>query len=242
MAVKLYNSHMIKKPTVTLIGSYRKDHKALVSIFTVLSSNYNLLCPKSIDFVDATAAFVRSADESDESAHAIEEGVLDSVRNSDFVWLFAPNGYVGTSAAFEMGVAHVLGVPIYTDIVLTDEMLASMVTDVIKSPKEVVISVHHPGGGISGLQQYYARIAERRGWASESPKDTMLLLTEEIGELARAIRKTEGLKRAAGYDNVDVAEELADVQLYLVHLATALGIKLDEAVNNKEMKNYERAG
>ena len=68
----------------------------------------------------------------------------------------------------------------------------------------------------------------------------MLLLTEEIGELARAIRKSEGLKRDAGYNDVGLLDELADVQLYLVHLANSLGVSLDEAVNQKETKNDER--
>ncbi|MDB5179865.1 MAG: MazG protein [Candidatus Saccharibacteria bacterium] len=73
----------------------------------------------------------------------------------------------------------------------------------------------------------------------ETAKDTMLLLMEELGELARAIRKHEGMSRDHEYD-VELSEELADVQLYLVHLANQTGIDLGVAVTAKEEKNEAR--
>ncbi len=228
------------KQTVTLIGSFRKERSKLESIFNDLSKHFELLCPKSIDFIDHTAEFVKAAHEIDDSVNVIEERVLESIRKSDFVWLFSPAGYVGISASFEIGLAYSLGVPVYTDTELQDEMLQTMITEIVKKPLDVQVKVHKPGKGISGLQRYYQRVSSRRGWSNESPKDTMLLLTEELGELARAIRKSEGLKRDAGYDNIGLQDELADVQLYLVHLANGLGIDLDEAVTQKEHKNHIR--
>ncbi len=228
------------RQTVTLIGSFRKDRSKLEATFSDLIKHFELLCPESIDFIDHKAQFVKSVHEMDDSVNVIEERVLESIRKSDFVWLFAPEGYVGVSASFEMGLAYSLGVPIFTDSDLRDEMLQTMITEVVKSSSDVQTQVHKPGKGISGLQRYYHRVSNRRGWDSESPKDTMLLLTEEFGELARAIRKSEGLKRDAGYDNVGLEDELADVQLYLVHLANGLNIDLDEAVTQKERKNHDR--
>lgn len=61
-----------------------------------------------------------------------------------------------------------------------------------------------------------------------------------MGELARAVRKHTGLKRAAGYKGVSIGEELADVQLYLVHLANSVNIELSNAVTDKEIKNAKR--
>ena len=229
----------MSKQTVTLIGSFRRDGEGLKIIFDQLTTNFDLICPKSIEFVDKTAAFVKASHEVNVSTSVIEERVLDSIQKSDFVWLFAPDGYVGISAAFEIGVAHSLGIPIYSDKSLYDEMLDTMLTELVGSPLGVPIKVHKPGKGISGLQKYYEKVSNRRGWSNESPRDTMLLLTEEIGELARAIRKSEGLKRDAGYNDVGLLDELADVQLYLVHLANGLGVSLDEAVNQKEAKNDE---
>ena len=69
----------------------------------------------------------------------------------------------------------------------------------------------------------------------------MLLLTEEVGELARAIRKRVGLARSGGSAS-DPAAELADVQLYVLHLANVIGVDLADAVAAKEQVNHARYG
>lgn len=228
------------KRTVTLIGSYRKDPAKLQNIFSELSSKFELLVPQSIDFVDVSEEFVKAPHEVDRTIKEIEDDTLEAIRQSDFVWLFAPSGYVGTSASFELGFAYSIGVPVFTDVKLQDSMLETMVTDVVADLGDIPTDKHNAGKGVTALQRYYKRIASRRGWSDESAKDTMLLLTEEIGELARAIRKSEGLKRAGGYADVSLLDELADVQLYLVHLANGLGVELEEAVTQKEKKNQQR--
>ena len=226
--------------SVVLIGTFRKEQGKLRQVYELLSKDFDVLCPKSIDFADPSAEFLRAPHESDDDVVTIEERLLDAMRQADFVWLFAPSGYVGLSAAFEIGNAHALGIPIYTDEAPSDPLLEKMITKIVKSPNDVQEAVHTPGSGLNGLQSYYSRTSKRRGWSKESPRDTMLLLTEEIGELARAIRKNEGLSRDAGYASVSVLDELADVQLYLVHLASALGVNLSDAVTQKEIKNAAR--
>lgn len=117
------------------------------------------------------------------------------MKEATFIWLFAPNGYVGQSASFEIGYAHALGIPIYTDETLEDEMLQTMVKNA-PSISKVPRTVYEPGKGIDGLQKYYKRIALERGWNAESARYTLLLLVEEVGELARAIRKEEKFYRS----------------------------------------------
>lgn len=39
------------------------------------------------------------------------------------------------------------------------------------------------------IQEYLEKIIEIRGFSDESIEETMLILTEEVGELAKAIRK-----------------------------------------------------
>jgi NTP pyrophosphatase (non-canonical NTP hydrolase) len=70
----------------------------------------------------------------------------------------------------------------------------------------------------------------------------MLLLTEEVGELARSVRHAVGLTRHGSSDVDNPAGELADVQLYVVHLANVLGIDLASAVTAKELENLRRFG
>jgi NTP pyrophosphatase (non-canonical NTP hydrolase) len=70
----------------------------------------------------------------------------------------------------------------------------------------------------------------------------MLLMVEEVGELAKALRKYVGLKidqqKAANYTSVE--EEVADVFIYLLALCNVLKIDLFTALKNKELKNEQR--
>ena len=71
----------------------------------------------------------------------------------------------------------------------------------------------------------------------------MLLLLEETGELAKAIRKTlpEGLIDYNKIENyTDVEEEIADVFIVLVSICNKLNINLYKAFEDKEKKNIER--
>jgi len=68
----------------------------------------------------------------------------------------------------------------------------------------------HARASLLELQAAYRHLCEDRGWDEEDAQDTMLLLIEEAGELARAVRKEIGLGRDKGYAD-DAAEELADV-------------------------------
>lgn len=224
---------------VALIGSFRKDKEQLISVFKELSVRFELLSPLDIEFINPDEEFVRAEYQTSSSANEIEENHLLAIQQAEFVWVFMPEGYVGTSGAFEIGFAHALGIPTYSDTKPRDVMLKGMITEIVDI-KNIPNDIHKPGKGVSALQIYYKRIADERGWSGESARDTMLLLTEEIGELARAIRQNSNLKRDGGYDEVSLMDELADVQLYLVHLANNLGISLAEAVAQKEIKNGEK--
>jgi NTP pyrophosphatase (non-canonical NTP hydrolase) len=225
---------------VVLCGSFRRDPDGLRDIFGRLAERYVVLSPSSVEFVDCDAEFVRLAAEQDECVDDIESRHLAAMREADAVWLFCPNGYVGTTAALEIGYAHSVGIPVLTDTRPQDEVVAGMVSVVSSVDQLQSAAAPHPGAGLAALQCYYQRIAERRGWAHESPRDTLLLLTEELGELARAVRKEAGLRRDGAFSNDPIGDELADVQLYLVHLATALGVDLADAVTSKERANAAR--
>jgi NTP pyrophosphatase (non-canonical NTP hydrolase) len=229
--------------TTVLCGSFRRDPMRLRRTFETLRSEFEVLSPMSLDFVDPAAEFVRLEHELDEPEADVERRHLDAIGRADFVWLHAPDGYVGTSAAMELGHASAQGVAIYSDTRPTDPVLASLVV-VVASPDGVPRyadrTTGDPGTGVGRLQRYYATVASRRGWAGESARDTMLLMTEELGELARAVRLAEGIDQRRTDAGSNLAEELADVQLYLVHLANTLGIDLADAVTRKEAINSAR--
>ena len=67
-----------------------------------------------------------------------------------------------------------------------------------------------------------------------------ILFSEEVGELARAIRKHSGLKTDVTVKDFDASGELADLLIYLLHMANILGIDLEAAFRAKEEKNKLR--
>lgn len=68
----------------------------------------------------------------------------------------------------------------------------------------------------------------------------MLMLTEEVGEVAKAIRELSGLKFDKATSRTDLADEIADVFIVLSGLASMNNIDLFEALAQKETKNSRR--
>lgn len=92
------------------------------------------------------------------------------------------------------------------------------------------------------MQRYYARMSDVRGYGTSEALEALLLLTEEVGELAHAIRKHTKMDRTRPFAaELNVAEELADVQLFLLTLANTLEADLAGAVREKERVNHQRA-
>jgi NTP pyrophosphatase (non-canonical NTP hydrolase) len=93
------------------------------------------------------------------------------------------------------------------------------------------------------LQRYIHKVVVKRGFDKETPRDVLLLMLEEVGELAKAIRKFSGLKvdpkKASTRGNLE--EELADVFIYLLDLANGCNVDLFSAFHKKEMENEKRS-
>lgn len=91
------------------------------------------------------------------------------------------------------------------------------------------------------LQEYTKKMIKFRGFDNETPQDIMLLLTEELGELAKEIRKSTNIKmdiKQTRTQNLD--KEIADVFNYIMALCVATNIDLFEAFKNKEEINFNR--
>lgn len=232
---------------VVICGSFRRDPRILRSEYDDLRmAGCRVLSPLDLNFADEQDGFVYLDHEVGQQPTQIERGHVEAIRAADFVWLHAPGGYLGPSGAFEIGAAHAAGVPVYAKAEVRDVGLRDFIV-IVGSPGDAVLHrktmfAHRPGEPLKALQMYYDRAALARGWAEESPVDCMLLLTEEVGELARSVRHAVGLARHGSGDVDNPAGELADVQLYVVHLANVLGIDLASAVTAKELENLRRFG
>ncbi len=93
---------------------------------------------------------------------------------------------------------------------------------------------------MSDYQTYLKQAVLERGFQDETHQEVFTLLVEEVGELAKAIRKLNGQKVDKNSKNHDVAEEAADVLFMLVDLCNRLGINLEQAFQEKEAKNNQR--
>lgn len=71
------------------------------------------------------------------------------------------------------------------------------------------------------------KICKMKGWDRAPIHKVWLLFTEEIGELASAIRQNMGMYRKSG-KHINVTTELGDVFSYLFQIAYMLDVDLDE--------------
>ena len=71
------------------------------------------------------------------------------------------------------------------------------------------------------------QICKMKGWDRASIQKVWLLFTEEIGELASAIRQNMGMYKKSG-KLINISAEMGDVFSYLFQLAYMLDIDLDE--------------
>jgi NTP pyrophosphatase (non-canonical NTP hydrolase) len=93
---------------------------------------------------------------------------------------------------------------------------------------------------VSKLQKHAKQIEKECGHDADTVKNKCLLLGEEVGELFKAIRKSEGLRVDKKSKVGGLKEELADVLIHLFGIANRFGIDLEEAYRNKQKANLRR--
>lgn len=93
---------------------------------------------------------------------------------------------------------------------------------------------------LADYQAFLKQIVVERGFDKETPSEVFTVLVEEVGELAKAMRKAGGQKIDPNSEHHDIEEEVADVLFMLVDLCNRLGIDLEAAFRAKEEKNLKR--
>lgn len=94
---------------------------------------------------------------------------------------------------------------------------------------------------ISDIQKYVTNMMKINNF-NNTPLELFCYLTEEIGELAKEIRKTEknmDMDTKKEYNSC-LKHELADVFIYLLALSNSYNIDLLDAFKSKEKINLER--
>ncbi len=93
------------------------------------------------------------------------------------------------------------------------------------------------------IQNYIKEVIRIRGFAGQEIEKTMLLLLEEVGELAKSIRKNAtnmniDKNKLNHYDTIE--SEVADVFIVLNCVCNRLNIDLYKALKEKEKENIKR--
>ncbi len=93
------------------------------------------------------------------------------------------------------------------------------------------------------VQKYIKNVIKIRGFSKQEIEKTMLLLLEEVGELAKSIRKNAtdmsiDNNKANHYDTIE--SEVADVFIVLCSVCNKLDIDLYKSLKDKEQENIMR--
>lgn len=112
----------------TLSGSFRRDNAGLKRAYReLITCGCQVLSPHRLEFDSTDVLFVKDKAEQSVSEQNIEAHHLLAIRQSDFLWVHIFQGYVGLSAAYEIGYAAALGVPVFASSLPTESMLQSSI-------------------------------------------------------------------------------------------------------------------
>ena len=94
---------------------------------------------------------------------------------------------------------------------------------------------------LKDIQQYVKQLELERGFdKTTSNIQSALHLGEEIGELYKAIRKTEKMRVDSNSNFTSIEEELADILIYVSAIANRYNVDLEKAFRDKEEINKKR--
>jgi NTP pyrophosphatase (non-canonical NTP hydrolase) len=156
------------------------------------SLRVEILSPRSFTSTGEQEGFVFVDGDDEGAPSAIQARHLACLADGDFVRLVCPGGYVGQSAAEEIGHALALGVPVYATEPPADQVLAGqvVVAPEIKVPieeLELTLGLLAPKLRTLGrLQRWTSDMAARRGFAEETLEELLVLFLEEAAELVAA--------------------------------------------------------
>jgi NTP pyrophosphatase (non-canonical NTP hydrolase) len=235
------------KPKVVVSGSFNKFLAEVRKTVRVLRKNgFEVLAPRSLHKVGSKKDFVLLAQDRG-SPGQIERNHLQAILASDVLYVVNPGGYIGHSVAMEIGYATCAGVPVYSNHIPEEHIFSFFVRHEpsirnLRARLRSETTSRAWTANLPLLQGHVRAIAQEHGFDKESPRDGALLLMEEVGELAKAIRNHIGLK--VGHKEAlrrrSISDELADCMIYLLHIANITGTAMEIALREKEAKNARK--
>lgn len=93
---------------------------------------------------------------------------------------------------------------------------------------------------LQDFQRYVMEMVEERGFKNETTEQVFMLFLEECGEMAKAARKSSGVKTDSNSEQFHFSEEVADVFIYLLDICNHFCVDLEKAFREKEEINKKR--
>jgi len=131
----------MKPVQVTVSGSFRRAMGGVQEVVAEFADRGAfVLSPADPRIVDQFGDFVFVASDAVRHIRTVQGRHLAAVGASDLLWLVAPEGYVGVSAAMEIGFAAARDIPVFSDEVPSDLTLRQWVT-IVSGPGEALRKV-----------------------------------------------------------------------------------------------------
>ncbi len=93
---------------------------------------------------------------------------------------------------------------------------------------------------LKDFQQYVRDLVGKRGFENDNIPEIFMLLSEEIGEMAKAARKRINMKTDDNSHKPDLELEIADVFIYVLDICNHFDVDLEKAFRDKEEINKKR--
>jgi len=237
---------------IVISGSFRKHYNDIRDAIKRFENlNIQVLSPQHSNVLNPDEDFVLLETDKIACPETLERAHLNEISNADALYLYNPEGYIGPASAMELGWAISLGKPIFAMEICKDATLKHFVKKIDKleeissgiiARRGSSIDMLNPQSSLNIIQHYVKQVTAQRGFDNETPRDKVLLMLEEFGELAKAMRKYTGLKinkdKCQSY--TELKREFADILFYLLDLSNACGIDLFNSFQEKEIENINR--
>lgn len=125
----------------TVSGSF---HRHMPAVYTAVGElralGVDVLSPADPRVVDHLGEFLFVASDKLRSVKLVQDRHFEAIRHSDFLWVVCPDGYTGASTSAEIGAAHMIGTPVFSDTAPLDATLCHYVRK-IPSIKSLVTAM-----------------------------------------------------------------------------------------------------
>jgi hypothetical protein len=151
--------------TATVSGSFHRAMSEISrAVYELSDLGIKVLSPADPRIVESSGEFLFVASDRVRSIRLVQDRHIESIRASDFLWLVAPDGYVGQSASMEIGFAVASEIPIFGRDLPKDLTLGQYVTQV-RSPREALQGIERrtPRGAQGFVIDPQASVEEAHG-------------------------------------------------------------------------------